>query len=88
MHWEAVTWKIEAFGRTVESQLDILTHQGSNKGMSSNEDTPGAKTQRRLRAKPVWAEGLRRLYDEVVDEQLPGDFVDLLKKLDEIGDNS
>jgi hypothetical protein len=56
--------------------------------MSSKADNPGTKTAtRKSRAKPVWAEGLRRLYDEVVDEQLPDDFVDLLKKLDQSGDH-
>ncbi len=55
--------------------------------MSSTPDKPGNKTgQRKGRAKPVWAEGLRRMYDEVVDEQLPDDFVALLRKLDDNSD--
>lgn len=33
-------------------------------------------------AKPDWANGLRRLYDSVVEEPLPDSFKDLLAKLD------
>lgn len=32
--------------------------------------------------KPGWADGLRQLYDSVLDEKLPDSFDDLLKKLD------
>jgi len=32
---------------------------------------------------PEWAEGLRQLYDSVVDEPLPDSFMDLLSKLDD-----
>lgn len=32
---------------------------------------------------PEWADGLRQLYDSVVDEPLPDSFKDLLDKLDE-----
>ncbi|APE29343.1 NepR family anti-sigma factor [Aurantiacibacter gangjinensis] len=34
---------------------------------------------------PQWASGLKRLYDQVVDEPLPDNFKDLLSKLDENG---
>jgi hypothetical protein len=33
-------------------------------------------------ANPGWANGLRQLYDSVVDEPLPDSFKDLLSKLD------
>lgn len=36
-------------------------------------------------AKPSWADGLRKLYDDVVAEPLPDSFDDLLKKLDQGG---
>lgn len=36
-------------------------------------------------AKPDWANGLRRLYDSVVEEPLPDSFMDLLSKLDDAG---
>jgi len=32
---------------------------------------------------PGWADGLRQLYDSVVDEPLPDSFKDLLSKLDD-----
>ena len=31
---------------------------------------------------PDWANGLRKLYDSVVDEPLPDSFKDLIEKLD------
>lgn len=31
---------------------------------------------------PGWASGLRRLYDSVVDEDIPDSFRDLISKLD------
>jgi len=73
----------------VEYQLDNLAHVGAHRGMSSNPENPrGKPAERKARSKPVWAEGLRRMYDEVVDENLPADFVDLLKKLDTSSDGS
>ena len=33
--------------------------------------------------KPEWANGLRQLYDSVVEEPLPDSFKDLLSKLDD-----
>lgn len=35
--------------------------------------------------KPGWADGLRQLYDSVLDEKLPDSFDDLLKRLDQAG---
>ena len=34
------------------------------------------------RPRPEWADGLRKLYDSVVEEPLPDSFRDLLDKLD------
>lgn len=54
--------------------------------MSDNSKLP----QRRNPPKPTepgWAKGLRKLYDSVVDEPLPGSFDDLLKKLGERDDD-
>jgi hypothetical protein len=41
--------------------------------------------RRRSAAKtaPEWADGLKQLYDAVVEEDLPDQFLDLLAKLDE-----
>lgn len=69
------------------THLDNIAQGGSNRSMSSKpESGPKQTVDRKGRGKPVWAEGLRRMYDEVVDEQLPSDFLDLLKKLDQAGD--
>ncbi len=35
---------------------------------------------------PLWANGLRQLYDAVLDEPLPDAFRELLAKLDETGE--
>ena len=47
----------------------------------------GAPTGPPISAKdrPEWADGLRKLYDSVVDEPLPDSFQDLLDKLDQQG---
>ena len=80
---------MKAYRQPVEYQLDNLVHVGASRGMSSNPKSPDGKpAERKSRSKPVWAEGLRRMYDEVVDENLPDDFVDLLKKLDKSSDGS
>jgi hypothetical protein len=73
----------------VDSHLDISAIRGANKGMSSKPDMPDQTPDpRKGRPRPVWAEGLRRMYDEVVEESLPDDFVDLLKKLDQSSDQT
>ena len=43
---------------------------------------PGLPPTTRRDGKPGWADGLRKLYDSVVEEPLPESFDDLLKKLD------
>lgn len=51
-----------------------------------NEGHAGAYSARRRMAQrttPEWADGLKQLYDAVVEEQLPDQFLDLLAKLDE-----
>lgn len=51
--------------------------QGTRPGHTRSE-----RTHPRKPAAPRWAEGLRKLYDDVVSEPLPDSFNDLLKKLD------
>ena len=47
---------------------------------------PGAKSAGTNRAKnPDWTQGLRQLYDSVVEEDLPDSFKDLLSQLDDKG---
>jgi len=72
--------------QAVEYNLDNVAEHGFNKLMSSKQQRPeGAADGRKPRQKPVWADGLRRMYNEVVEESLPDDFIDLLKKLDDAG---
>ena len=60
--------------------------------MSAEEKTPESQKvvatapENRETAKmddPQWAEGLKRLYDSVVDEPLPDSFMRLLSELDD-----
>ena len=44
--------------------------------------SPAASTNPRTDSPPGWANGLRQLYDAVVEEPLPDAFKDLLSKLD------
>ena len=45
----------------------------------------GSKSRPKGKDEPDWAEGLRKLYNSVVDEPLPDSFDQLLKKLDDDG---
>ena len=57
---------------------------------TKDQDPPdGAKPVRKngKPGKPGWADGLRKLYDGVVAEPLPDSFEDLLRKLDQAGND-
>lgn len=45
--------------------------------------TGGTTGNRDSEKEPGWADGLRQLYDSVVNEPLPDNFKDLLSKLDD-----
>ncbi len=47
---------------------------------SKKTDPSGADGEKES---PAWADGLKQLYDSVVDEPLPDTFKDLLAKLDD-----
>lgn len=49
------------------------TGPGARKPLPGGSGSPG---------EPGWANGLRQLYDSVVDEDLPDTFKDLLSQLD------
>jgi hypothetical protein len=59
------------------------------KGDKSTADAHASRQANRetglAKDRPEWADGLRRLYDSVVDEPLPDSFRDLLDKLDHQG---
>lgn len=52
--------------------------------MASDNTPTGPK---KGKGKPEWADGLKQLYDSVVDEPLPDSFKDLLAQLDESDDD-
>lgn len=54
----------------------------SNQKQGSDGDNRGGATARRA---PEWADGLKQLYDSVVEEDLPDSFKDLLDRLDSGG---
>ena len=57
-------------------------HNGSSGHGSSGGRGSGAAQQRA----PEWADGLKQLYDSVVEEDLPDSFKDLLDRLDGLED--
>jgi hypothetical protein len=69
-------WKQE---RTPSVEL-VLAHSGKKVGLPKGGSPLPPRPE-----KPGWADGLRQLYDSVLDEQLPDSFDDLLKKLDQAG---
>ncbi len=72
-----------------DSVLDKSRTQRSDVSMSSKPDMrKPSSTGRETGHKPVWADGLKRMYDSVVEEDIPDDLVDLLKKLDDAGEKS
>jgi hypothetical protein len=62
--------------------LALMAVDGSDKFPQGN---PAGMNRRRAAAKssPEWADGLKQLYDAVVEEDLPDQFLDLLAQLDE-----
>lgn len=54
-----------------------LTMSNPNSPPSGGRKAPPPRPKR-----PEWTDGLRRLYDSVVDEPLPDSFQDLLDRLD------
>ncbi|WP_337190515.1 NepR family anti-sigma factor [Tsuneonella aeria] len=68
---------------------DTIFMLGINLNKQSDNQSPavggigGVKMKKSKPAgKPGWANGLRQIYDSVVDEPLPDSFTDLLAKLD------
>ncbi len=51
--------------------------------MSKHEQSHGGDKAQPNKEKPEWADGLKQLYDSVVEEPLPDSFKDLLSKLDQ-----
>ena len=61
-----------------------MTQSNRNAGATSARSGPGAKPRPKSQGElPGWTNGLRQLYDQVVDEDLPDSFRDLLARLDD-----
>jgi len=59
-------------------------------GKNKNPSNPSADKREpsaERSPKPAWADGLRQLYDSVVDEPLPSNLQDLLAQLDQDSDS-
>jgi hypothetical protein len=61
-----------------------MSHDDSNDDKARPPMRP-ARPREGKRARPEWADGLRQLYDSVLNEPLPDSFADLIAKLDESG---
>jgi hypothetical protein len=57
--------------------------KGSPENARLSSQQPNSKSQHPTGQKPEWADGLRQLYDSVVEEPLPDSFKDLLAQLDD-----
>jgi Anti-sigma factor NepR len=57
----------------------------SNHNQGSGGSHGGAGSSAAQRRAPEWADGLKQLYDSVVEEDLPDSFKDLLDQLDGLG---
>lgn len=64
----------------------MLAHSGGKDGrLSGVPPLPVSRKKKAQADQPGWADGLRQLYDSVLDETLPDSFDDLLKRLDKAG---
>ena len=60
-----------------------MTSETNNKGRPGGFSPDPARTgASRQSGEPGWANGLKQLYDAVVDEDIPDAFKDLLSQLD------
>jgi Anti-sigma factor NepR len=68
--------------------LDVQAagREGGNLAVKKEEPDREKRIALRARQRAIGRE-LRRMYDEVVQEPVPGDFLDLLRKIDETKGN-
>lgn len=66
-----------------EAHLHEMSVDQPDKDAAKPADKASGKE--RKEDQPGWADGLRKLYDSVVDEPLPDSFKDLLSQLDDTG---
>ncbi len=64
-----------------------MTSRDESRASVSGESTAnGGTTPAAGKDGPAWADGLKQLYDDVVEEPLPDAFKDLLAQLDDTDD--
>lgn len=52
-------------------------------GKTPNDNRPSGQPGGEKQSRPEWADGLRQIYDSVLEEPLPDSFNDLLARLDD-----
>ena len=77
MHWQSPGFAVK-FRRKEE----MLT-QADRPGEGGNKTAGHARATRRRDKQPGWVQGLRQIYNSVLEEPLPPSFDSLLKKLDD-----
>ena len=67
-----------------------MTKRGEQDESAAGTGASGKTPKRETAAapQPAWAKGLQRLYDQVVEEQLPDELAQLLEKLDRASDGN
>lgn len=70
-------WLLSGAGLTLDKPKSAAPSRNKDKKITSV-----ANPHPRADSPPGWANGLRQLYDAVVEEPLPDTFKDLLSKLD------
>jgi hypothetical protein len=75
------TWK-QGVGIKDEIKSGMASNQEQG-GSSHGGGSAGRGSNAAQRRAPEWADGLKQLYDSVVEEDLPDNFRDLLDRLDQ-----
>ncbi len=71
-----------------EKNTGNIRREGTSRSQSSGENTDARRSNADgggANTTPEWANGLRQLYDSVIEEPLPDSFNDLLAQLNDDG---
>jgi hypothetical protein len=75
--WDNGNYRLSGAVQTLDKKKPTAKSREGAKTISAETARPVGRA-----GSPGWANGLRQLYDSVVDEPLPDNFKDLLSKLD------
>jgi hypothetical protein len=88
----AQCWRIKGAarpsGRVINDLGTGTSHTEMTQEKAPEKASPAMQpetTRNSRKPKPEWTQGLRQLYDSVLNESLPDSFADLISKLDESG---